>query len=173
MSVQTIKNGIGQVQRELERLHRALTEETKKEAQKSERITNAVHSISRATSLTTVQSKQREIQSLERDLVQIQRKKADLTKQISSRTAELHRLQQQLYKEQEREQKRFMDSLNRQAEETRRRQALILAQVRQSTVQGSSNIDGEAQPEYDVFISHATEDKEDLVRPLAEKLREI
>lgn len=28
------------------------------------------------------------------------------------------------------------------------------------------------QPAYDVFISHATEDKDDLVRPLAEALRE-
>ena len=35
-----------------------------------------------------------------------------------------------------------------------------------------NNIDDESEKEYDVFISHATEDKDDVVRPLASALRD-
>lgn len=35
-----------------------------------------------------------------------------------------------------------------------------------------NNVDDESEKEYDVFISHATEDKDDVVRPLASALRD-
>jgi len=38
--------------------------------------------------------------------------------------------------------------------------------------QRSMNLDGDSQPEYDFFISHASENKDDFVRPLAESLDE-
>lgn len=58
----------------------------------------------------------------------------------------------------------------------RRMQAEQLHQASSSTTSrysGDNVQDQEENPFYDVFISHASEDKDDLVRPLAEKLQEV
>lgn len=173
MSIQSIQNNIERIQRDISSLQRKLTEETKNEASKTERISQVKQGITRTASISTIQSKQRDIERLERDIVAIQKKKSDLTKQIADKTSDLHRHQQQLFKEQEREQKKLLDSLKRREEESKRRQENLLNQVRLSTQRAFTtgplakeivNVD------YDAFISHAWEDKDDLVRPLAEKL---
>lgn len=174
MSVQTIQNNIERTQRELQSLHQKLTDETKKEATKSERISQIKRGISKYTSASVLQSYQNEIARLERDIVDAQKKRADLTKQVSDKTTQLHKYQQELFREQEREQKKFMDSLKRQQDESRRRQDDLLYQVRSSVYEPVSTgglLDVVRTVKYDAFISHASEDKEDLVRPLAEKLK--
>lgn len=174
MSVQYIQNNIERIQRDIQSLNQKLTDETKKEAQKSDRIYQIRRNINKNTSASMLQSYQSEITRLERDIVDAQKKRADLTKQISDKTTELHKYQQQLYREQEREQKKFMDSLKRQQEESRRRQDNLLHQVRSdiySPFSSTSFPEVVREVSYDAFISHASEDKEDLVRPLAEKLK--
>ncbi|HEY0080668.1 MAG TPA: TIR domain-containing protein [Pyrinomonadaceae bacterium] len=174
MSVQSIQNNIERIQRELQSLHQKLTDETKKEATKSERISQIRRGINKYTSASMLQSYHNEIARLERDIVDAQKKRADLTKQVSDKTTQLHKYQQELFREQEREQKKFMDSLKRQQEESRRRQDNLLYQVRSNVYEPVSNVHLLEIAQvigYDAFISHASEDKEDLVRPLAEKLK--
>jgi len=172
MSIRTIQSNIRRVQRDIRSCQKKLTDESKKEAQKAERINQIHRSISRATSLSTIKSKQREIERLEREVVQIKKKKANLTKRIADRTAELHKYQQQLSKEQTREQDKLLDSLKRQNEEAQWRQEELLLQLNRAAAMAESEEAELSDVMYDVFISHASEDKDDLVRPLAEKLRE-
>ena len=180
MSVQSALSSISSTQRDLESLHRQMTSESKKLADKTSRISQINRSITKSTSLSTLQNKQREIQSLERDIVRIQEKQADLAKKIADKTAQLHKSQQQLYseqsKEREKEQKNLTESLKRKEREDKAKQDKMLSDINalskmpliHSTIMNPTT----NQPTYDAFISHATEDKEDLVRKLAELLQD-
>lgn len=175
MSIQSIQNNIERVQRDIQSLQRKLTDEAKNEASKSERIAQIKRGISNSTSSSTLQSKLREIESAERDIVSIQKKKVGLTKQVADKTSELHKHEQELFRERERDQKKMLDSFKRKEDESRRRQDNLLSQIRTETSATFRSLDAVTETcsvEYDAFISHATEDKEELVRPLAEKLRE-
>lgn len=176
MSIQSVQNNIERTQRSISDLHRKLTDESRNEASKSERIYQIKRSISQHTSPSSIQSKLRDVEYAERDIVSIQKKKADLTKQIADKTAELHRYQQELFREQERAQKKVFDSMKRREDEARRTRDSWLTQVRFGARESLTKVSSsEISPavKYDAFISHASEDKESLVRPLAEKLREL
>lgn len=174
MSIQSIQSKISSLQREIQSLQRNLTNESKNEATKTNRIVQINQSITRTTSLSTIESKQREKQRLENDLARIQQKKADLTKRIADKTAQLHRCQQDLYKEQEREQKKFQESLKRKEQEQSRKQEQLLEQMRTAShkLESVAGVASQEQqePTYDAFISYASKDQDDLVRPLVEAL---
>lgn len=172
MSVQSIQNNIERTQGEISSLQQKLTSETKREADKTARIAQIKRSINRTTSSSMLQSKQREIARLEQDIVSIQKKQSDLTKRIGDKTAVLHKYQQQLYREQDREQTKFVNSLKRKDEQARQRPDQLLRQIHLSTTTQGTIMPETPPVSYDAFISHASEDKEDLVRPLAENLRE-
>lgn len=167
MSIQTVQSKISQIQREIERLQKKFTDESSKEARKSDQIRKAVDRLTKTKSASTAKSKQREIQRLEKDIVRIQKKKADLTKKISSKTSDLHKAQNGLYKEQ----KKFQQELERKERESKRQISSLINQLGEpSSI--SNHIFTESTTYHHAFISHASEDKEEIVRPLAEKLRE-
>lgn len=174
MSVISTQMSIEWIQRDIEGLHRQLSDEAKKEADKSEAISRAHEAMGRASSASTVQSKQREIQSLERDRIASQKKRADLTKRISDKTRDLHRKQQELFKEQQREQKDALDAIKKREIEFRTDHDTKLRELlNRPGLGGSASLPSGDVKSYDAFISHATEDKEDLVRPLAARLLEL
>lgn len=168
MSIQLIQNRLASIQRESERLQRQLVDETKKEANKHNEKNRITSSISKNTSMSMLQTKQRRITSLENEIGRIQKKKADLTSKIAKNNSELHKNQQDLYKAQNREQKKFQEDLLRKQRETASRG---LGFIRTSTLERTQN--KTKLIEYDVFISHASEDKDEIARPLAEALRAL
>ena len=174
MSVQSTQSSIERIQREIQSLQRQLTDETSKEASKTGRILQIRKSITSSTSLSSVQTKQREIERIEGEIVNVQKKKADLNKRISDKTSDLHKLQQTLFREQDREQKKFMESIQKREEATRRAQERRFYELAASHNPSPGGVPLGSPPDvmYDAFISHASEDKDDLVRPLAEKLKE-
>jgi hypothetical protein len=168
MSVSISQSNVERTQRELQNLQKALADESKKEADRSANIARAKQAASRASSHSTVTSKLREIERYEGEIVQIQKKKAALAKQISDKTAKLHSYQQQVAREQSREQQKFMDDLKRQQSADRRRR--VTAVTRSISVASVGGSAAAADVQHDAFISHASEDKDEFVRPLAEKL---
>src|SRR5699024_218063 len=122
MSIQTIQSSIERLHRDISSLYQKLTDESKKEAAKTERISQIKRGITSSTSQSTIQSKLREIEWAERDLIAIQKKRADLTKQLADKNSELSKRQQELFREQGREQKKMIDSFKRKEEENKRRQ---------------------------------------------------
>ena len=174
MSIHSIQNRISNIQREIQTLQNRLTEKTKNEASKSNRIIQIKKSVTKYTSLSSVRSKDREIERLENDIAKIQKDKADLTKRISDKTAQSHKYQQELYKEQNREQKKFQESIIRMEREERQKQRELLTGIKsvpfRNRYKTSYDNVNQQHPDYDAFISHASEDKDDLVRPLAEEL---
>lgn len=170
MSVSSIQRQIESAQRDIQSLQRQLSTEASKEAQKSSRIASISRSITSSTSISSMQSKQREAQRLESDIAGIQKKKADIQKKIADKTAKMHRFQQDLMKEQARETKKFQDALKRSQREQLVRPREALSGVSQALAD-PRKMPTTQEPEHDAFISHASEDKDDLVRPLADALQ--
>jgi hypothetical protein len=175
MSLSSILSSISNVQREIEYAQRKLTDKSRDEAQKTSRIASVQRSISKETSPSSLDSKLREIERLQGDIARIQNDKAEATRKISDKTEQLHKLQQDLYKEQAKEHDNALKKLERLQIETARRQRddfelLMMARVPHASSAGSS-VSAATPASHDVFICHATEDKDDVVRPLAEALR--
>lgn len=169
MSISSIQSQIESTQRGIQSLQRRLTDKTKQESDKTSRIAQIQRSITRSTSVSSLESKQREIQRLNDDIARLQSDKASLTKQIGDKTERLHRSQQDLFREQQREQKRFQSTLERQRRLDEQRQRDLLANVG-NQIAGTAAIQDGVE-EFDAFISNASEDKEEVARPLAETLR--
>jgi len=172
MSVSSIQSSINNIQRDIQSAQRKLTDKTKQEASKSSRIASVQKSITKNTSASSLQSKMRDIQRLQDDIVRIQNAKADATKKIADKTQRLHALQRDLFKAQQREQESALKKLKRAQDESAAAQRRQLAQFAAERQNVSIQQPGsEISAEYDVFISHASEDKDGIVRPLAELLR--
>lgn len=122
-----------------------------------------------------MKSKQSQIIRIQEEISRIVKRKADISKKISEKREKLTRNQQQLDREQSTEIKR-----KEQAEKKRRQDELKHHQKISNELRNQKRINQELNPvisdpvpkEYDFFISHASEDKEDFVRSLAEKLKE-
>lgn len=170
MSVDSQMSRIAAIQREIESLNGKLVTETSKEASNSKRIAAARSSIRPGTSPSTEQSKYREIQRLEAENSNIQGRKTDLTRRISAKTAELHRSQNDLYKEQAKQQTRANAVIRNLQDQARNRDSRYLTSIRSGLPAPSVSPSDRSLPEYDAFISHASGDKEEIVRPLAEAL---
>lgn len=91
MSIQSIQNRISNIQREIQTLQNRLTEKTRNETSKRNRIIQIKKSVTKHTSLSSLQSKKRERERLENDIARIQKDKGDLTKRISDKTAKLYK----------------------------------------------------------------------------------
>lgn len=188
MSTTMLMSNINRVQKEIADLNKKISDEKKKESQASSKINTIQRSITRSTSASTLNSKLGQINRLNDDIAKYISKQAELSKKLAAKTADLHKYQQQLAKEQERERKKQEDlqkklereqldyhrALTRELEEQKR----LVEEVSLRTVSiGKNNapaaINDEDEVSYDFFISHASEDKEDFVRPLADELTRL
>lgn len=175
MSISSLTAKIGQLQKELADLQKKISLETKSENDKFKRTIQIQSSITKSTSLSTIQSKQREIQRCADDIAKIQVKKADISKKIADKNSQLLKSQTDLWKEQENERRRADQAQKRREQESLRHQQLItqeLALQKQIAKDSVRITDQQTDAEFDIFISHASEDKDDFVRPLASKLSE-
>jgi hypothetical protein len=179
MSIQMSQSNAARVRRELADLQKRQSDETKKEVDRTKRIAQIQSNITRTTTPSMLQMKQRDISRLAEEISRIQATKAHLGSRIARKTEELHRYEQELLREQERERKRVDDAeRRRQQQQIEHQRALtrelaahrqVVQELRMPTA-GSSL--APAAKTYDLFISHATEDKDDFVRPLAKALEE-
>ncbi|VTN69252.1 Uncharacterised protein [Klebsiella variicola] len=110
-------------------------------------------------------------------------KNAELSKKIADKTAELHRYETQLTKDEESERKKLEIAQKKREKEQQDLQKKIKeemdSQIRtlhsrmlssKTGIHDAIN-DEDESPQYDVFISHASEDKDLFVRPFAEYLK--
>lgn len=178
MSIQTSRNNIARVEVEIARIEKSLSSELKKEADISKKQGQIERSINRNTSTSSLKTKQRQLSQLQNDLAKVGQKKADLTKKIADKKKQKANYEAQLELETKSErnkleqldQKRRRDELNHQRQitaELQRQKELAVEIPTQESQPANSD------KEYDIFISHASEDKEDFVRPLAEKLESL
>lgn len=176
MSISTTLSSINQTTNEITRLEKALLDETKKEADITKKINNTKKSITKNTSVSTVNSKLGQIERYENDLVKTLNKKADITKKIAQKREKLNSLNKKLKKEEQDENKKRQKEQERVQKSYENRINELTAQLKNNISSNISEV-GKSTPEetsleekYDVFISHASEDKESFVRELADTL---
>lgn len=167
MSSDSYRRSIESVNRELGSLHSKMASERKKEADLTAKVGRVQSSITKTTSASSLQSKLREIERINKDIEQSKKRQADISRQIADKEKKKHGYEQSLMKEQHREQKSFQRDQERRMEGYRSGLASELFRVATVHQDGPP----QAPPKsHDVFISHASEDKEAFVRPLAEAL---
>ncbi|SEB27502.1 toll/interleukin-1 receptor domain-containing protein [Paenibacillus sp. 276b] len=182
MALSTTQNSINRLQKDLADLQKKISDEKSKEAAINSKLNRAQQALSKAKTSSTLNSKISEINRLNNDLTSSSKKQADLQKKVAGKNKELLRHQQQFSKEQaseskkqvqaqeklQRDQLEYQKKITRELEE-QKRLVQQTAQVRSNTQAINDEVEV-TTVEYDVFISHASEDKEDFVRPLAEEL---
>ncbi len=173
MSISSITSNINRLEKDIATLEKQRATESDKEVKVLKAIDSLTNQANRASSTSTLNSKLSQIRTKQTELGRIEKKKADIAKKLSDKNTQLRKYQINLTKEQEKERKKiereqldFQRNLNYELERQKR---LTSETIRIQTTE-TINI---PQKEYDVFISHSSEDKEDFVRPLANELQNI
>jgi len=166
------QNEVARHQKTVADLQKKLADESKKEASKTAEINRIEHSITKSTPLSSLHSKQQQITRAMSALADIQKKKADISKKIADTNSMLHKAQEALIKEEENERKKIYEAEKKREREQLSHQRAITQELHtqylynaRETKMSTRNV------EYDVFISHASEDKEEFVGPLAKALQ--
>lgn len=170
------QNNVNRIEKDIADLQKKIADETKKELNKNKSISSIEKSITKNTTISTLQNKQRQIQTYQHDIIGIKSKIADYQKKIADKTVELGRKKQDLHKAEEAELKKnrrdqvaFQQKLERSIQEQKETLDVLINQNYSNTAFVEST---EVQKkEYDFFISHASEDKDDIVRELANALQ--
>ncbi len=170
-STQT-QNEISRLDSEIARYSSQIAQEQKKEADLMTKIARVSNSVNKNTSLSQLQSKEREIKKHNVDISKSRAKQSDIMAKIAvkqKRKVDLvGRLQREMKTEAAREAriaKQKLDAYFRQVQGSQVRISPPLMSMDRGTVELYS------EEEYDVFISHATEDKETFVKNLDGELR--
>lgn len=173
MSIATISNNITRLLKEIADLRYKKSLELKKENAAKEKILSIQKTITKNISLTTLNSKMSEISRKDKDASDSQSKQADFDKKLADKEGRLLKERQALSKAENVEQKK-LDVLEkkRQREQIdfQRKLKQKISRVEASQQSIDTVLDN---PKYDFFISHASEDKEEFVKPLAETLESM
>ncbi len=175
MSKTTLMNNIARAKKDIAEITKKISQESKKENDVSKRVLQTQKSITKNTSSSLLNSKLSEISRKQGDIAKIQDKKASLQKKEADITNKLHKYQVDLQKEEEKERKKLDTAEKKHQSEQINFQKKLRYEI-ESTKQVSAQIQRNIQDQhmkeakYDLFISHASDDKEDLVRPLVREL---
>lgn len=192
MSISTVSSLISRLSKEIADIRHKMSLETRKESDCNNRIRQIERSITKNINISTLNSKNAEIQRKQAEIAKIQLKNADLYKTLAGKEQQLLKAKQDLSREEEkerkkqavaneRERKKITDLEKQQQREQLDYQRKLRAEINQTAnmaismkeLFASQNTSLINIVKYDLFISHASEDKEDFVRPLAETLENI
>lgn len=165
-----------QYQRTVNSLDKEIADLEKKKAAKDKEVANLQgkinslkKSITSHTSQSTLNSKMRQIASYESDQAKKSNDSAELGKKMAEKRKKRADAYLKLQKEQKKEQRK-QDDINRKVQASYEAQ---IEELQQQLLQSPVTIANEtlSDEEYDVFVSHAYEDKESFVDEFVEALR--
>jgi hypothetical protein len=177
MNAQYYQTQVTRIEKEIADLQKKFAEETKKEYDKQKQIDSVTRTITKNTTAASIRSKQQQIGGYNKNILDIQKKKADIQKKIATKTQELGRKKQELLKAEETERKKlqkeqldFQQNLQRDIEMQKNQLSQLIHTNYSATKELQNHTVVSPQKQCDFFISHATEDKDEIVRPLAEAI---
>lgn len=175
MSVEQAQRTVNQIDREIADLEKKMADLVKKEAEKTKKIGDVNRSITKNTSQSTLNSKVRQIESYQKDLSKILSDKATINQKLADKrkrrvdaAGKLQKEELSQAKKAEKQQKDIYTAYENQIKE-------LTNQIRMSEVAVKSEksiFDSESEEEYDVFVSHATEDKESFADEFVDILQQ-
>lgn len=176
MSIESRQREVLRYKKEIADLQKKDADEAKKEVAKVKEVERNSKSLSSTKSISSARTYQNKLIRLNDDISKISIKRADIAKKIAQKTEALYRSEQYLLKEHDSQRKKIAEA------DKKREQAQILHQKkitnelrlqRQLSESNKNFIYNENLTKYDVFISHASEDKDSFVRPLAKELTDM
>jgi len=175
MSISSITSNINRLEKDIANLEKQKSSEFDKEIRVSKNIDSLTDQANKTTSQSTLKSKLSQIRTKQAELSRIEKKKAGLSKKIADKSTQLRKYQIDLTKEQTKERKKtekeqldFQRNLNREIERQKQLTQETMKIQHSETPQSVT-----VNKEYDVFISHSSEDKDEFVRPLTVELQEL
>ena len=175
MSLETYQRSLNNLDRDIAVLEKKKASLERKVAEETRKAMSV--SISKNASSSTISSKMREIERHQAEARKASVEIAKIQEKIASKSAERLKVSQRLQKEQEklseklrREQNVVIDSIQKNYE----KRIIDLERLSLPMIVKPIQVqEGVQFPEYDVFISHAGEDKESFVDEFVEELRKL
>lgn len=174
MNASYYQNKINQLDKEIADLEKKIALESKIEADKTSKIINIQKSINKNTSSSTYNTKMRQIEGFNKDIANAQKKRADFQKKQAEKRSSRAKYAIDLQKELEKENKKNQLVQKRIQEQYEERVNELAKALKEALVpkEPINNIYKEnGHEEYDVFISHASEDKTPFVEELVIALK--
>ncbi len=147
-------------------------------ATKRKKAADARAAAAKSKSDSTIKSKLREADTAERDAIAAEKKSSDLEKKLADAEKRINAAQTRYEKDQQASQKKALDSIRKQNAAAARQfsppgrlgdpaaePSVAVRRLGNPLVHVAA-----AEPASDVFLSHASEDKDDIARPLKEAL---
>lgn len=176
MSVASYQSQLNMIDQEIARLESRMADQSRIEADCQAQIARIERSMQQTHSAASYQSYLRQINTYQSRMNDALRRRADLNQQIARKRTDRTRVSGYLQraisdeaKQQQRAQNALMQSYQRKITELEN----ALAQSFREQLQPTTIYSGveATSVEHDVFISHATEDKESFVNELVEELK--
>lgn len=174
------QNQVNRLEKEIADLQKKIAEESGKELNKSKQIDTVTRSINKNTSVSTLSMKQRQIQGYEKEKLSCRSKIAEYQRKVASKSIELSRKSQDLLKAQQKEQKKMQDEqlnfqkkIQKDIAFQKSKLEILINQNYSAQILDHDSLEENQRVnnrQYDFFISHASEDKDDIVRELADAL---
>ena len=165
-------NSINSLDREILSLEIKINDLDSKINNKQKDSTRLLEKSNREKNVSSLINSQKQIQRLNDETSRFEKERITVSKNLTEKRKRKLDLQQKIFKEEEIERKKSKQDLKEQLEiqeritrEIERQRELSVASIRQSK---NANLNENAH--YDVFISHASEDKIDFVKPFADSL---
>lgn len=173
MSIEQTKRSLNQLDKEIVVLEKKLADEAKKEADIIKRVNSTQKSITKNISQSVLNLKMGQIQRYQDELVKISSNKSNINKQIAEKKKKRAETAVKLQKEENEEAKKQQKIQSAIYNEYERKINDLTLQLNNqiSTIMNNSAVtSGEQEELYDVFISHAWEDKESFVDEFVDAL---
>lgn len=175
MSLSQRQNDVARTSKDLATLQKQLADEKKKETTKLKDADTIRRSITKNTSSGTLRRKQQQLIRITDDISKIAAKQSDIQKKVADKTTLLGRQQDSLRQEEAKERKKIQDADEKREREQLSYQRAVTSELRTQRyltppLPSDQPVPHASSQRHDAFISHASEDKEDFVRPLAEAL---
>lgn len=174
MSLELALRTVNQLDKDIVTLEKKLTELIRKEADKTKRISSIQKTITSKTSLSTLKSKSNQIQRYQNEIVKILKDKADISKKIADKKSKLSDSKMRLQREEKRNAKALAALTQNKIdayEEKISELTMMMTNPAENRIINKNLYNTDSTEEYDVFISHATEDKESFCNEFVEILQ--
>lgn len=178
MSVSQYQDNVNRLDKEIADLEAKRAKLNSESASLQAKILSVQKSITKSTSLSSLQSKQRQIANYQNDIAKKNADAAKTEKAIADKRKRRLDEYQKLQKAQAQEDKKQIEASKRMQQSYERKindlNARLLNQAMPKAILTtvSNDVDSD-KTEYDVFISHASEDKTDFVDELAAEIEKL
>jgi molecular chaperone GrpE (heat shock protein) len=139
-------------------------------ATKRKKAADARGAASRSKTSSTIRMKNSEAEKAEREAITAESQRATLEKRLAETEDKIVKARADVDKKRQDDQKRSFDSLRRDTERAARQFTIPVADPPRRLGESAVAVPHEQLATHDVFLSHASEDKEAIARPLKDAL---